>query len=335
MAWWDDVVSFVSKAWDVAKPVANTAWDFAKENPTLTGAGLGLITGGGTGDYGSNNFRNAVTGGAAGYAAGQLFGGGSSASQPVAGMAPSTTQMPSGAATYFGTNADVGKFAGVGSTAAAASAPTAFGAGVGDLWDSAKDGVSRLREFGADKNNRSMLDMAMKAGSALMKYNAAGDTDRQMQEYVGRERAVNDANTAIVNATNKGMDDVFSNQKALIGSVGQNEVASQNAATKRAQSAIDKTSGLSTGAKTALKRSAGIQGSQAAGTRGTTATLNAMAGLRAPSYQQQSSPQSTIGITAAKAARDNTNAAATGLYDFGRDLFGFDEQDALKVKPAS
>ena len=100
MAWWDDLLSFGTKVYEAAKPVAETAWDFAKENPTTTGAALGFLTGGGTGDYGSNNLRNTLGGAALGYTAGQAFGGGTSnPAQAAAGMTPQ--EPPVGAVTIF------------------------------------------------------------------------------------------------------------------------------------------------------------------------------------------------------------------------------------------
>lgn len=316
MAWWDDVVSFVSKAWDVAKPVANTAWDFAKENPTLTGAGLGLITGGGTGDYGSNNFRNAVTGGAAGYAAGQLFGGGSSASQPVAGMAPSTTQMPSGAATYFGTNADVGKFAGVGSTAAAASAPTAFGAGVGEAVTS---GMDELASFG--KKFQTPLKVGMQLASTLDKRERVKGTESLLRDQANQEAAINADNRRIIDDTNAA-------ERAYSAMAPKNAYSNVINATGRAV----KAAGMDPyGAQTATQKKARQRALSLAGTTGaTTAAANAS---RQPSLKQYATPSTTAAVQAADYGARADSSLWQDYAALGQSALGWDDQARRQVNP--
>jgi len=75
---WDDIVGVFN---DYVKPAASTAWDVAKENPALAGAAAGLLTGGGTGNYGSSNFQNALGGAAVGQIGSQFFGGDSTRAQ--------------------------------------------------------------------------------------------------------------------------------------------------------------------------------------------------------------------------------------------------------------
>lgn len=91
MAWWDTLFD-----------LGSSVLDFAKSNPTTTGAALGLLTGGFKGEYGEKNLQNTALGGALGFAAGQASdffrpgaGGAATAPNVTGAPAPTASTMPS------------------------------------------------------------------------------------------------------------------------------------------------------------------------------------------------------------------------------------------------
>ena len=155
MAWWDTIID-----------AGSGIWDWAKQNPTTAGAVAGLVTGGGTGNYGEANFRNAAGGAAIGYTAGQLFGG---SSAPIAGDTGPSAGRQNAPSFSSGEVSSA-----VAPTTVSAAAPTSFGSmgspnfdtmsgsefekyasgGGGStlesVFNTAKDSVGKVQQFGKD-----------------------------------------------------------------------------------------------------------------------------------------------------------------------------------------
>ena len=313
MAWWDDLLSFGSKVYETAKPAAETAWNFAKENPTVTGAGLGLLTGGGTGNYGSNNFRNAMTGGAAGFAAGQMFGGGTSApSQVAAGMAPQVPQQDGITNWIAGNAGKVGEASAAG--AANYAAPTAFGAGVGDA---VTKGMGELASFG--KKYQAPLKVGMQVASTLDKRERVKNTENMLRDQANQEANLNAENRRLV-------DDSNAAERAYSTMAPRNAYTNVMNATGRAVRAA----GMAPN-QTATQTAARQRALSLAGTTG--ATTAATGATRQPKIEKYGAPVTS----AATQAADYGSRADSSLWQdyaaLGQSAFGWDDEARKQVNP--
>jgi hypothetical protein len=211
---WTDIVSGV--------------WDWAKENPALAGAAAGVITGGGTGNYGSSNFQNALGGAAVGQIGSHFLGGDSTRAQspataeagtnPNAGLQmaqrPTSTApaMPgvegspiaSGAAGNFGNYGNEGRNYAVDTSnysnegrnyAAPVTATAPATTGFAGLMGQAKSGMGTLKQFGKDFKEPIELGTKLYAG---LKSQQAGDAYQQYLNQQGQQNSeINSRNTAL------------------------------------------------------------------------------------------------------------------------------------------
>lgn len=269
MAWLDDLLSFGSKVYETAKPVAETAWNFAKENPTVAGAGLGLLTGGGTGDYGSNNFRNAMKGGAAGFAAGQMFGGGTSApSQVAAGMTPQMPQQDGITKWIAGNAGKVGEASATG--AANYAAPTAFGAGVGDTMETIGRGVDQVGGF--LKQNQKPFKLGLGVLDSFQEQSEYNDAKDRYGRQLGMLRQGAETESA-TNAENKRLvDDSNAAERAYSAMAPRNAYSNVMNATGRAVRAAGMEPNQTATQSAARRRSLSLAGTTGATTAATGAT---------------------------------------------------------------
>lgn len=327
MAWWDD-------AFDIFTGGAQNLWNFAKENPTIAGAGIGLITGGGTGNYGEANFRNAAGGAAIGYTAGQLFGG---SSAPITGDTGPSAGRQNAPSFSSGEVSSA-----VAPTTVSAAAPTSFGSmgspnfdtmsgsefekyasgGGGStlesVFNTAKDSVGKVQQFG--KQYASPIDLGLKGLRTLGGMDARAKQRSALDAYAASEEQANaeqNANTRALSDQIKSTNDVGNEtRRAYAGTMDR--ANTQAAGLKKTIMA----KGGSAATAEAEARRARIAGSTGAVSAGTTAGQNAgkamVAGLSGLKYSAPST----------SAANARAQSAALGdadwkdLYAFGQDVFG-------------
>lgn len=323
MAWWDTLID-----------VGSDVWDWAKQNPTTAGAVAGLVTGGGTGNYGEANFRNAAGGAAFGYTAGQLFGG---SSAPIAGDTGPSAGRQNAPSFSSGEVSSA-----VAPTTVSVAAPTSFGSmgspnfdnmsgsefekyasgGGGSTLESvfskAKTGLGKVQQFG--KDYAAPIDLGLKGMKLLGNRAASEQQANALRDYAARS----EASTAAQNARS----DELGNQIRSTNDVG-NETRRAYASTvdrAGAQAAgLKKTimaKGGSAATAEAEARRARINGSMGAVSAGTTAGQtagkNMVAGLSSLKYSDPNKAAADARETAA--GIDATRSK--DLYAFGQDVFG-------------
>jgi len=240
MAWYDDI-------WDFASDVGGAAWDFAKENPALAGAGAGLVAHHLTGGKGEDNLAAAGLGAALGSGASMAYEtynaptaategtyNPATAPTPSSGIAPSAAVGSSAASVGTGVAANTTDARGgygayspevsgntgiTGDTGGDMMGPPVSAAGTPTLanrlsmgMNTAKSGLQTVRKFGAD--NEDVLRLGGKALSAYMGSQAKTASTAPVQAYNEKYAAAKDA----VTATNTGLVDK------------QNAIADQQAA---------------------------------------------------------------------------------------------------------
>ena len=323
MAWWDTIID-----------AGSGIWDWAKQNPTTAGAVAGLVTGGGTGNYGEANFRNAAGGAAIGYTAGQLFGG---SSAPITGDTGPSAGRQNAPSFSSGEVSSA-----VAPTTVSAAAPTSFGSmgspnfdnmsgsefekyasgGGGStlesVFNTAKDSVGKVQQFG--KQYAAPIDLGLK-GMKLLGDRAASEAQGNAQlDYAARLDQADAAQNA--------RSDELGNQIRSTNDVG-NETRRAYASTvdrAGAQAAGLKKTIMANGgsaataeAKARQARIAGSMGAVSAGTTaGQTAGKNMVAGLSSLKYSNPSAAAATARSIAAGIDTTRSN----DLYEFGQDVFG-------------
>ena len=323
MAWWDTIID-----------AGIGIWDWAKQNPTTAGAVAGLVTGGGTGNYGEANFRNAAGGAAIGYTAGQLFGG---SSAPIAGDTGPSAGRQNAPSFSSGEVSSA-----VAPTTVSAAAPTSFGSmgspnfdtmsgsefekyasgGGGStlesVFNTAKGSVGKVQQFG--KDYAAPIDLGLKGMKLLGDRAASEQQANALRDYAARS----EASTAAQNARS----DELGNQIRSTNDVG-NETRRAYASTvdrANAQAAGLKKTIMANGgsaataeAKARQARIAGSMGAVSAGTTaGQTAGKNMVAGLSSLKY---SDPNKAAADARSIAAGIDTTRS-NDLYEFGQDVFG-------------
>lgn len=326
MAWWDDII-------EKATGAAGDIWGWAKQNPTTAGAVAGLVTGGGTGNYGSANLRNTLGGAAVGYTAGQIFGG---TGAPITGdTSPSAGRLNVPSVTSGEVSSAVAP------TTVSAAAPTSFGSmgapnfdnmsgsefekyaagGSGStlesVFNTAKDTVGKVQQFG--KQYAAPIDLGLKGLRTLGGMDARAQQRAALDQYAASEEAANaeqNANTRALSDQIKSTNDVGNEtRRAYAGTVDR--ANTQAAGLKKTIMA----KGGSAATAEAEARRARVAGSTGAVSAGVTAGQNAgkamVAGLSGLKYSAPS----------ANAANARSQSAALGDADW-KDLYAFG-QDAL------
>lgn len=356
MAWYDD-------AWEMAKSFGGQALEFAKENPTVAGAGVGLGLNAAFGK-GENNLQAAGLGAALGYGASELTNnftaapsvgnwGGADGAAPTAPAAASVAgatapAAPVSSAATMGTGA-------VGVGGAGKPGENAMGgydvqgnSGItgdtgGPMMSQAKAGLGKIREFG--KENEDVLRLAGKGISAYLgsqaKSSAAAPVQAYNEQYRGKADEAAAANTAVVEKKNAlvdqqvsdylAMDPQRAGKQAYAGTLSRISGQAQKAAEAEtgkgysaATVAANKRRGM-VGATTGATTAAEVARGTAEGTR--------RAGLSGIAYQQKAVP--TYDTSYASGVRDNADYGGAGsegkdAYSMYEDVMGLSEQKAKK-----
>ena len=342
MAWYDD-------AWELAKDFGGAAWDFAKENPALAGAGAGLVAHHLTGGKGEDNLQAMGLGAALGAGADYVAGNwGASEAAPTAGMGAGTGAAPSAPApTSSAATAGLG-VTGPGSAdtyaARSGSGSYADSAGItgdtgGTTMNKLSAGLKGIREFGAQ--NEDVLRLAGKGLSAYLGSQAKGKAAAPVNAYNEQYRAKADeamaANTALAGKKNALVDQQVADylavdpqragkqayagtlsrisgqaQKAAEAETGKGYSAATVAANKR-RGVVGATTGATTAAESAR---AGAEGTR-------------RAGLSSIQYKEQAVP--TYDAAYAGGMQDaGKDAAGTteGAYSLYEDVLGLSKKKA-------
>ena len=323
MAWWDTIID-----------AGSGIWDWAKQNPTTAGAVAGLVTGGGTGNYGEANFRNAAGGAAIGYTAGQLFGGSSAPITGDTGPSAGRQNVPSFSSGEVSSA--------VAPTTVSVAAPTSFGSmgspnfdtmsgsefekyasgGGGStlesVFNTAKDSVGKVQQFG--KQYAAPIDLGLK-GMKLLGDRAAseaqGNAQRDYAARLDQADAAQNARSDELGSQIRSTNDVGNETRRAYAST-VDRAGAQAAGLKKTIMA----KGGSAATAEAEARRARIAGStgavSAATTAGQTAGKNMVAGLSSLKYSNPSAAAATARETAAgiDAGRNND------LYAFGQYALG-------------
>lgn len=348
MAWYDD-------AWEMAKDWGGQALEFAKENPTIAGAGVGLGLNAAFGK-GENNLQAAGLGAALGYGAGELTNnftaapsignwGGADGAAPTAPAAP-VAGMP--AASPVSSAATVG----TGATAAAAGPQELGDAGGydvqgnsgitgdtgGSMMSQAKAGLGKIRAFG--KENEDVLRLAGKGVSALIgnkeKAAAAAPVQAYNEQYRAKADEAMATNTANVGKKNAlvdqqvadylAMDPQRAGKQAYAGTLSRISGQAQKAAEAEtgkgysaATVAANKRRGM-VGATTGATTAAEVARGTAEGTR--------RAGLNSAQYAKRDVPQYDTGYASGVQTANDAAGTTGGAYSMYEDVLGLSEQKA-------
>ena len=323
MAWWDTIID-----------AGSGIWDWAKQNPTTAGAVAGLVTGGGTGNYGEANFRNAAGGAAIGYTAGQLFGGSSAPITGDTGPSAGRQNVPSFSSGEVSSA--------VAPTTVSAAAPTSFGSmgspnfdtmsgsefekyasgGGGStlesVFNTAKDSVGKVQQFG--KQYAAPIDLGLK-GMKLLGDRAAseaqGNAQRDYAARLDQADAAQNARSDELGSQIRSTNDVGNEtRRAYAGTMDR---ANTQAAGLKKTIMAKGGSAATAEAEACRARIAGSTGAvSAATTAGQTAGKNMVAGLSSLKYSNPSAAAATARETAAGIDTTRSN----DLYEFGQDVFG-------------
>ena len=323
MAWWDTIID-----------AGSGIWDWAKQNPTTAGAVAGLVTGGGTGNYGEANFRNAAGGAAIGYTAGQLFGG---SSAPITGDTGPSAGRQNAPSFSSGEVSSA-----VAPTTVSAAAPTSFGSmgspnfdtmsgsefekyasgGGGStlesVFNTAKGSVGKVQQFG--KDYAAPIDLGLK-GMKLLGDRAAseaqGNAQRDYAARLDQADAAQNARSDELGGQIRSTNDVGNEtRRAYAGTMDR---ANTQAAGLKKTIMAKGGSAATAEAEARRARIAGSTGAvSAATTAGQTAGKNMVAGLSSLKYSNPSAAAATARETAAGIDTTRSN----DLYEFGQDVFG-------------
>lgn len=210
-------------------------------------------------------------------------------------------------------------YKGAARTASAVAPETGFTGAM----NTARAGLNTAKQFGKDYGD--VISTGVKAFGGLQAQSAGQKRIGDLNAMASRSEASDAANNAITSQRNAAAGDIYSEQRARIGSAGLQAKKGVDAGISRQLTDLNRNTTLSPTARAALAQKAKVAGSTAGASAYTQADTSARAGLRAPELQSFASPSNTA-RNAASYAQYQQDSAVSPYADVANDIFGLSKK---------
>lgn len=187
----------------------------------------------------------------------------------------------------------------------------------------ARAGLNTAKQFGKDYGD--VISTGTKLVGGLQARSAGQKRLGDLSAMADQESAYDATNNAITSQRNAAAGDIYSEQRARIGSAGLQAKKGVDAGISRQLTDLNRNTTLSPTARAALAQKAKVAGSTAGASAYTQADTSARAGLRAPELQSFASP-STRARNAVSMQQYQEDSAVSPYADVANDIFGLSKK---------